>query len=294
LHAIVSYFWSLNEQIMEIHSIETGNFKVDGGAMFGVVPKVLWELLYPADEHNLCPCACRSMLIKQEDRVILVDTGIGDKLEADFAKHYHMFGDDTLLKSLAEQDISPEDVTDVIHTHLHFDHCGGTIGKSENGDLYPAFPNANLWVSKAQWESANEPNLREKPAFLEENIRPMESSGKLRLVKENTELIPGVELRLFNGHTTGLMAVTANTGTRRVVFAGDVMPAMPYIRLPYISAYDVEPLTVLDEKQALLKEIEANRDILFFQHDINTEACSLKQTPKGIREDKTLKIKDLA
>jgi glyoxylase-like metal-dependent hydrolase (beta-lactamase superfamily II) len=279
---------------MEIHSIETGNFKVDGGAMFGVVPKTLWERIYPADDMNLCPCACRSMLIRKDNKVILVDTGIGDKLHPDFAKHYHMFGNDSLLNSLAKHGVSPEDVTDVIHTHLHFDHCGGTIGKSDNGDLFQVFPNANLWVSNDQWISANNPNLREKPAFLKENIQPMESSGKLRLVEKNTELMPGVELRLFNGHTHGLMAVIADTGKQRVVFAGDVMPAMPYIRLPYISAYDVEPLTALDEKQALLKEMETSGDILFFQHDINTEACSLKQAQKGIREDKTFKIKDIA
>lgn len=278
---------------MEIYSVETGNFKVDGGAMFGVVPKSLWSRLYPADNSNLCPCACRSMLIKDQDRIVLIDTGIGDKLHPDFAKHYHMFGDETLLDSLRSLSVSPKDVTDIVHTHLHFDHCGGTIGKDGENKSYPVFPHAKLHVSKAQWESANQPNLREKPALLNENIQPMVESGKLNLVDENTWLTPRIELRKYNGHTTGLMLVFVHTGNRRVVFAGDLMPAVPYIRLPYISAYDIEPLTAIEEKQALLKEVYEHGDILFFQHDINTEACTLKETPKGYREDKLFKLDEI-
>ncbi|MEA3446873.1 MAG: MBL fold metallo-hydrolase [Bacteroidota bacterium] len=278
---------------MKIYSIETGNFKVDGGAMFGVVPKVLWERLYPADDQNLCPCVARSMLIVEGNRKVLIDTGIGDKLQEDFARHYHLFGDDDLITSLKNCGIEPEDITDVIMTHLHFDHCGGTIGRDKKGNLYPVFPNADIIVSKAQWESAMNPNLRENPAFLEENIVPMKTSGKLKLLDAPCMLTDDIELRFFNGHTKGLISVFVNIGNKRVVFAGDVLPAMPYIRLPYISAYDIEPLTTLNEKQALLEEVYNNGDVLFFQHDINNEACTLSKTKKGIRENKTYKLDEI-
>ncbi|MFP4663086.1 MAG: MBL fold metallo-hydrolase [Bacteroidales bacterium] len=279
---------------MKIHSIETENFKVDGGAMFGVVPKVLWQKLYPADENNLCPCACRSMLIQENEKNILVDAGIGNKLHPDFARHYHLFGEETLLASLKKINVEPEDITDLILTHLHFDHCGGASKIEANGKLKLTFPNAKIWVSKAQWESANNPNLREKPAYLEENLIPLKESGKLQIFEEDFYLTPNVRIRLYHGHTFGLATVFVNTGKQRVIFAGDLLPASPYIRLPYISAYDIYPLRSLDEKQTLLQEAYNNGDILFFQHDINTEACSLKQTPKGIREDKTLRLKDIA
>ncbi|MDA3819805.1 MAG: MBL fold metallo-hydrolase [Candidatus Delongbacteria bacterium] len=278
---------------MKVYSIETGNFKVDGGAMFGVVPKVLWERLYPADEQNLCPCAVRSMLIVDGDRKMLIDTGIGNKLHEDFAKHYHMFGSDNLITSLENIGVKPEDITDVILTHLHFDHCGGTTDRNTQGELFMVFPNANVMVSRAQWESAKNPNLREKPAFLEENIIPLKTSGKLKLIDGPGMLTDNVELRLYNGHTKGLICVLVNTGDKRLVFAGDLLPGMQYIRLPYISAYDIEPVTTLNEKQALLEEVYNNGDVLFFQHDINNEACTLSKTKKGIREDKTFKLNEI-
>ncbi len=278
---------------MKIYSVETGNFKVDGGAMFGVVPKVLWGRLYPVDEKNFCPCAVRSMLIVDGNKKVLVDTGIGNKLQEDFTKHYHLFGKDDLITSLKKIGFAPEDITDVIMTHLHFDHCGGTIGRDNKGNLYPVFPNADIIVSNAQWEAAMNPNLREKPAFLNENLIPIKTSGKLNLMDAPGMLTDNIELRFYNGHTKGLISVLVNTGKNRVVFAGDVIPAIPYIRLPYISAYDIEPLVTLNEKKALLEEINNNGDVLFLQHDINTEACTLTKTKKGIRENKTFKLNEI-
>lgn len=278
---------------MKISSIETGNFKVDGGAMFGVVPKVMWESIYECDEKNLCNCACRSMLIEIDGRKILVDTGIGDKLEGDHVKYYYLNGKDSLLKSLKNKGLDPKDITDIVLTHLHFDHCGGCSGKTSDGDLFLVFENADIWVSKSQWDWANNPNQREKPAYLEENLKPLEKSGKLKLVKSDMFIIPEVELRICNGHTKGLMSVFVKFNDRHIVFAGDLVPALPYLRDSYISAYDVLPLVAMEEKQNLLKELVENDDVLFFQHDINVEACTLKMTPKGVRENKIFKLHEI-
>lgn len=278
---------------MKIYSLETGNFKTDGGAMFGVVPKVLWQRLYTADENNLCNCSCRSLLIETNDRKILIDTGIGDKLTEDYAKHQHLNGDDTLMDSLAQINVKPEDITDIILSHLHFDHCGGTTKYNEKGEVEIVFPNAKIWVSKTQWDWANDPNPREKPAYLPENLEPLEKSGQIQFIEENMFLTPDIEIRIFNGHTVGLLSVFMNIGERRLVFAGDLIPALPYIRLSFTAAFDINPLLSITEKTNFLNELCENGDILFLQHDINTEACTLKMTPKGVREDEHIKINEL-
>lgn len=279
---------------MEINIIETKNFKIDGGAMFGVVPKTLWSRYYPADELNLCACAARSLLIKDGNKKILVDSGIGNKLEPDIAKHYHMFGNYDLITSLKENNTDPEEITDVILTHLHFDHCGGNTDYDNNNNIYPVFPNANIWISKDQCLSAKDPNLREKPAFIKENIEPLEAFHKINQIEKDTYITENVELRLFNGHTSGLISVFINHNDKKFVFAGDLLPAVPYIRIPYISAYDILPLKSIDEKQQLLNELIKENGILIFQHDYYTEACDLKQTNKGIRENNKFKLKEIA
>jgi glyoxylase-like metal-dependent hydrolase (beta-lactamase superfamily II) len=278
---------------MKLYSLETEKFKADGGAMFGVVPKAMWERIYPADENNLCKCACRSLLIDDGERKILIDTGIGQKLDYEYAKHHYLFEDDNILKSLKKIGIKPDEITDIILTHLHFDHCGGTSELDENGNNVLSFKNANIWVSKAQWDWAIHPNRREKPAYLSENLEPIQASGKMKFIHENMFLTPEVELRIFNGHTEGLVSVFINIGNRRLVFAGDLLPAKPYIRMSFIASYDIQPLVSIQEKELLLKEMLENDDILFLQHDYYSEACSLKMTPKGIRENKNYKINEL-
>jgi glyoxylase-like metal-dependent hydrolase (beta-lactamase superfamily II) len=278
---------------IRVFSLETGNFKADGGTMFGVVPKVMWERIYPADENNFCPCACRSLLVVTGDRTILIDTGIGDKLDPDYAKFHYLFGDDNLLKSLKQVGFAPEDITDVILTHLHFDHCGGTTNFDAQGNSQIVFSNADIWVSKSQWNWAMNPNRREKAAYLKENLDPLARSARLKLVENPFFLTPDVELRFYDGHTKGLMSVFINLGNRRLVFAGDLLPAIPYIRLSFTAAYDISPLTSIEEKEVFLKELLDNDDILFMQHDINAEACTLKMTPKGIRENEILKVNEI-
>jgi len=278
---------------IRVYALETGNFKADGGAMFGVVPKAMWERIYPADENNLCPCACRSLLVDTGEKKILIDTGIGDKLDPDYAKFHYLFGNDNLLKSLNQVGFAPNDITDIILTHLHFDHCGGTTNFDAQGNSQIVFTNADIWVSKSQWDWAMNPNRREKPAYLKENLDPLARYSRLKLVENPFFLTPEIELRFFNGHTKGLMSVFINLGKHRLVFAGDLLPAIPYIRLSFTAAYDIFPLTVIEEKQAFLQELLENQDILFLQHDINAEACTLKITPKGIRENEIFKVNEI-
>lgn len=261
--------------------------------MFGVVPRSMWEKIYPPLRDNLCNCACRSMLIETDGHLVLIDTGIGDKQDASYLKHYHLNGDDNLLNSLARVGFKPEDVTDVIHTHLHFDHCGGTIRRDDTGKLVPTFPNANLWVSKTQWDWAMHPNRREAPAFLDENLQPILESGNLKFIEKEKSTIPGIELREFNGHTHGLIAVIVHHPKAKIAFTGDLMPAEPYLRSSFISAYDVEPLRTLQENKAFLQEAIEKKYYLFWQHDIHYELAEIHNTEKGIRIKARLSISEL-
>lgn len=278
---------------IKLHTIETVNFKADGGTMFGCVPKSMWQKVYPSDDSNLCPCSVRSLLIETGDRKILIDTGIGDKLDPEYAKHFYLFGEDTLLSSLTKVGCKPEDITDVILTHLHYDHCGGLTAYNESGESEILFKNATIWVGKEQWDWAITPNRREKAAYLKENLDPIAKSDKVKFVAENTEIIPGIELRLFYGHTHGLMSVFINMGQRRLVFAGDLLPAVPYVKLSFNAAYDIMPLLTIQEKQNLLNEMVENDDVLFLQHDYYTEVCTLINTAKGIRENVKAKLNEI-
>ncbi len=275
---------------MELYTIETGNLKLDGGAMFGVVPKVMWSKVYPSDENNLCNWSMRCLLVIDGDRKILIDNGIGEKQDHKFLKHYYLNGDDTLEKSLAKHGVSFEDITDVVLTHLHFDHCGGSIKYNENHELVPAFPNATYHTSKQQWEWANHPNRRERASFLKENIQPIMESGKLNLFETDTDLLPNFKVRLYNGHTDGQVIPFINVNGRTIVYCADLFPSVAHIPMPYVMAYDTRPLLTLKEREEFFKEAIESDYILFFEHDLYHECCSLQETEKGVREKETFTL----
>jgi glyoxylase-like metal-dependent hydrolase (beta-lactamase superfamily II) len=286
---------------MKLYTINTGYFKLDGGAMFGVVPKTIWNKINPADENNLCDWALRCMLIEDEGRLILVDTGNGDKQDAKFFGHYHLHGDDTLEKSLKSYGFHPDDITDVFLTHLHFDHCGGTI-KREGDKLVPAFKNAKCWSNAAHWDWAVYPNAREKASFLKENILPIQESGQLELVEVNggingqlgkTRFTDNMSVRFVSGHTESMMLPQIQYKGRTVVYMADLLPSQGHIPLPYVMGYDMFPLTTLNEKTSFLTEALAGDYVLFFEHDPVYECCTLKQTERGIRPDQFFKLSEL-
>ena len=296
---------------MKLYSINTGYFKLDGGAMFGVVPKVIWNELNPADENNLCSWALRCLLIEDGNRLILVDNGMGDKQEAKFLRHYYLHGDDTLDKSLTKYGFHRNDITDVFLTHLHFDHCGGSI-KREGDKLVPAFKNATFWSNKQHWNWATNPNDREKASFLKENILPIEESGQLKFVDsipmtdDSTkativpETLPAVDwelastkIRFVNGHTKSMMLPQIKYKDKTIVYMADLLPSEGHIPIPYVMAYDMFPLTTLNEKKSFLKEAVENDYILFFEHDPLHECCNLKQTERGVRPNNFFKLEEV-
>jgi glyoxylase-like metal-dependent hydrolase (beta-lactamase superfamily II) len=287
---------------MKLHTIETGYFKLDGGAMFGVVPKSIWNKSNPADDNNLCTWALRCLLIEDGNRLILVDTGIGDKQDAKFFSHYYMHGDQTLEGSLLLKGFKKEDVTDVFLTHLHFDHCGGAIIR-RNDQLIPAFPKARYWSNETHWSWATNPNEREKASFLKENILPIQESGKLNMIvvpetKNETGLesalfTEGFHIRFVNGHTKAMMLPQLEYKGKTVVFMADLLPSAAHIPIPYIMAYDMFPLTSLKEKKYFLEEAVEGDYILFFEHDPVNECCTLQKTEKGIRAKDFFRLNDL-
>ena len=286
---------------MKLYSINTGYFKLDGGAMFGVVPKTIWNKINPADENNLCSWALRCLLIEDGNRLILVDNGNGDKQDAKFWSHYHLHGDDTLEKSLAKYGFTKDDITDVFLTHLHFDHCGGSI-KYEGDKLVPNFKNATYWSNQEHWKWATEPNEREKASFLKENILPIQESGKLRFIdvaKESgsklgeTKFSENLLVRFVNGHTQAMMLPQIKYNSRTLVFMADLLPSAGHIPLPYIMGYDMFPLQTLNEKKSFLKEALENDYILFFEHDKDHECCTLQQTDRGIRPREFFKLEEI-
>jgi len=286
---------------MKLYTINTGYFKLDGGAMFGVVPKSIWNKINPADENNLCSWALRCLLIEDGNRLILVDNGNGDKQDAKFFSHYHLHGDDTLEKSLAKYGFTPDDITDAFLTHLHFDHCGGSI-KRDGDKLVPTFKNATYWSNQQHWHWAVYPNEREKASFLKENILPIEESGHLKFIEvsaeENDQLgktifTDNISIRFVNGHTQSMMLPQINYNGKTVVFMADLLPSAGHIPLPYVMGYDMFPLTTLNEKKSFLKEAIENDYILFFEHDPKYECCTLQQTEKGIRPKEFFKLEDI-
>lgn len=290
---------------MKLYTINTGYFKLDGGAMFGVVPKSMWNKLNPADENNMCSWALRCLLIEDEGKLILIDNGMGDKQDTKFFGHYYLHGDDTLDKSLAQYDFTKDDITDVFLTHLHFDHCGGSIVR--DGDkLVPAFKNATYWSNAVHWLWATEPNAREKASFLKENILPIQKSGQLKFLNLSTvtgensllathesHIISAFSFYSVSGHTDAMMLPKIKYKDKTIVFMADLLPSAAHIPLPYVMAYDMFPLTTLNEKKLFLTEAQQNDYVLFFEHDPKIECCTLQMTEKGIKLNETFKLSDI-
>jgi len=279
---------------MKLHTIDTGLFKLDGGAMFGVVPKTIWQKLVLPDENNLCTWAMRCLLIEDGNRLILIDNGIGDKQDEKFMGHYHLHGEDTLDKSLNKLGFQRSDITDVFLTHLHFDHCGGSIIR-EGEKLKPAFENATYWSNDKHWEWAVHPNDREKASFLKENILPIQESGQLKFIEteDGVAFTEHMKVRFAYGHTDAMMLPQIEYKGRTIVYMADLLPATAHIPLPYVMAYDMFPLQTLKEKKAFLEEALAGDYILYFEHDAQNECCTLQQTEKGIRVSETFKLNEL-
>lgn len=285
---------------MKLYSINTGYFKLDGGAMFGVVPKSIWNKINPADENNMCNWALRCLLIEDGNRLILVDNGIGNKQDEKFFSFYFLHGDDTLEKSLAKYGFHRNDITDVFLTHLHFDHCGGSIIR-EGDKFISAFKNATYWSNQKHWEWAVNPNEREKASFLKENFLPIQESGRLKFLsvqdasKEklgSTEFDENIFVRFVNGHTGSMMLPQINYNGKTIVYMADLLPSQGHIPIPYVMAYDMYPLTTLQEKKMFLKEAVENDYILFFEHDPKYECCNLHQTERGVRPKEFFKIEE--
>ncbi len=284
---------------MKIYPIETGNFKLDGGAMFGVVPKSIWQRTNPADANNMISMSMRSMLIEDGNRLILIDTGIGNKQSDKFFGYFHLYGNYSLDSSLAKYGFHRDDITDVFLTHLHFDHCGGSIQWNKDRTGYePAFKNAKFWSNKNHWQWATQPNPREKASFLSENINPMESSGQLAFVAMNdTNFIANSELGfsifLPDGHTEKQMIPQIRYKGKTVVFMADLLPTVGHIPLPYIMGYDTRPLLTMEEKALFLNKAAKEKYYLFLEHDAQHELCTVKETEKGVRLDKTFSFSEI-
>ena len=260
--------------------------------MFGVVPKSLWQRTNPADDKNLCTWAMRSLLIKDGDRAILVDNGIGNKQSEQFFKHYYMHGDDSLAKSLARAEVVDADITDMMLTHLHFDHCGGGI-KNEGEHLVPTFKNATYWSNEDHWQWATQPNPRERASFLSENILPMQASGHLKFVAlENQQDLP-FEIIFADGHTDKQMLPKIEYNGHTLIFAADLIPSVGHIPLPFVMGYDTRPLITMDEKAKFLKTAADKNYVLILQHDSVNECCTVKRTEKGVRVDQVFPFSDL-
>lgn len=283
---------------MKIHVLNTGNFKLDGGAMFGVVPKSLWQRTNPADANNLCDWSMRSLLIEDGNKLTLIDTGIGDKQTEKFFSHYYLNGDDSLQGNLKKLGFSLEDVTDVILTHLHFDHCGGAIKwNKERTGFEPVFKNATYWSTEKHWEWATLPNAREKASFLSENILPIQESGQLKFIERNGDFTKNVfnkmDMLFVDGHTESMMIPHIEYQDKKIIFMADLLPSTGHIPLPYVMGYDTRPLLTLSEKEKFLNTAVDNDYILFLEHDSANECCTLKRTEKGVQLDKTFQFSEL-
>ncbi|MVM31846.1 MBL fold metallo-hydrolase [Spirosoma sp. HMF4905] len=277
---------------MTLQTLDTGLFKLDGGAMFGVVPKPLWQKLNPADEQNRCTWAMRCLLYEQGNRLLVVDTGIGNKQDAKFFGHYDLHGDATLLGSIHKAGYSEADVTDVLLTHLHFDHVGGAVRRDDE-QLTPVFQNATYWIHPGHWQWATNPNPREKASFLHENIMPLQESGQLSFLTERPFPFTDIDLLYVDGHTEKMALPLFRINGRTAAYMADLIPSSAHIPLPYVMSYDVRPLLTMDEKTQLLKQAAQENWILIFEHDPTTEAATVELTERGVRIREKGKLGDL-
>jgi glyoxylase-like metal-dependent hydrolase (beta-lactamase superfamily II) len=268
---------------MKLSAINSGLFKLDGGAMFGVVPKSLWNKKNPADEKNMCTWCMRCLLIETGDRKILVDTGVGDKQDDKFRSHFYPHGSDTLIKSLHAAGCSKEDITDVFITHFHFDHVGGAIVLDENGAKIPQFPNATYWTNKKHYDWAINPNIRERASFLKENFVPLKEHGVLEYIPTGTleSFCDGIDVFFTYGHTEAMMCLDISIKNRHLIYCADLLPSMHHIGLPYVMSYDIRPLDTVKEKEALLTKAVERGDFLYFEHDHINECCTVKRNERG-------------
>ena len=279
---------------MRIYPIQTGNFKLDGGAMFGVVPKSIWQKTNPADSNNMIEMGMRSLLIEDGNKLILIDTGMGNKQSDKFFGYYYQFGDYSLDTSLASHGFHRDDITDVFLTHLHFDHCGGSIQWNKNQTGYePAFKNAKFWSNQEHWNWATHPNPREKASFLEENILPIQESGQLNFISENSFQQVGFDVLKMDGHTEKQMLPKVFYQGKTIIFMADLLPTIGHIPVPYVMGYDTRPLVTIKEKEAFLSEAADNEYFLFLEHDAYSEICTVQHTNKGVRLKETHKFKDI-
>lgn len=277
---------------MKLHTIDTGYFKLDGGAMFGVVPKVIWNKLNPADEKNLCTWAMRCLLIEDGNQLILVDTGMGDKQDAKFFSYYEPSYKPTIQESIEKAGYSMSDITDVLLTHLHFDHCGAAISKKED-KLYTTFPKATYWSNEHHWQAAITPNAREKASFLKENILPIQESGQLKFADESTIINENIQLKLVNGHTESMIIPHINYKGKNIVYLADLIASQAHLPISYVMAYDTQPLVTLQEKELYLKRAVDENHILFFEHDKSIECCTVEMTERGIRAKDSFNLDQL-
>jgi len=283
---------------MQIHVINTGLFKLDGGAMFGVVPKSLWQKTNPADENNMCTWALRCLLIEDGKRLILIDTGIGDKQSEKFFSHYHLQGNDTLIGSIRLAGFHEDDITDVILTHLHFDHCGGAVAwNSEKSGYRPVFKNAIYWSNAQHWQWATVPNAREKASFLAENILPIQESGQLKFIERTgsyaKNVFENIDILFVDGHTDSMMIPHITYRGKTLVYMADLLPSVGHIPLPYVMGYDTRPLITLEEKGVFLSNAATEEFVLFLEHDSVNECCTLQHTEKGVRLHETFAFSSL-
>jgi glyoxylase-like metal-dependent hydrolase (beta-lactamase superfamily II) len=283
---------------MKIYQLNTGNFKLDGGAMFGVVPKTIWQKTNPADENNMCDWSMRCMLIEDGNRLILIDAGIGDKQSEKFFSHYYLHGSDDLQRNLNTLGFSADDITDVFLTHLHFDHCGGAIrwNKDRTG-FEPVFKNAIYWSTENHWEWATKPNPREKASFLSENILPIQESGQLKFIERKGDYRENVfsnfDVLFVDGHTESMMIPHIHYQNKTIVFMADLLPSVGHIPLPYVMGYDTRPLITLTEKEKFLNTATEKEFVLFLEHDSVNQCCTLQMTEKGVRLKDTFRFDEM-
>lgn len=274
-------------------ALNAENFKMDGGACFGVVPKTIWGKYVPSDSENLIEMSSRCLLVEKNDKIILIDTGMGNKQSEKFFNNFHLSGGSHIENELEKKSYNNDQITDVILTHLHFDHVGGAVKKMDDGTLKPTFPNATYHCSKLQWDWANNPNPREKASYFPENFIPLSDAGQLNLILKEGQFSDEIELRIFNGHTRGQIIPIIKYKDRKIVYAADFIPSVWNIPLAYVASFDIDPLCAMKEKESFLKETFENNYVLFFEHDYYHECCTVKMTEKGIKADQYFRLDEI-